>query len=119
MITLHLVPREVWDAQRDGGVYVPEAFAVDGFVHCTDGEDAVIDTANRYYQGDAHAYVVLSIDTVALTAPVRYEDPARIFPHVYGPIETGAVVAVSAVERDANGRFLRIASSPHGPPLDQ
>ena len=63
MITFHLVPSPVWDTQRDGDVYVPEAFAADGFVHCTDGEQAVIDTANRYYQADARPYVVLSIDT--------------------------------------------------------
>ena len=71
MITFHLVPSPVWDAQRHGDVYVPEAFATDGFVHCTDGEQAVIDTANRYYQGDPRAYVVLSIDTDALSAVVQ------------------------------------------------
>jgi uncharacterized protein (DUF952 family) len=111
MITFHLVPREVWDAQRTKPVYEPEAFDADGFVHCTDGEDAVIDTANRYYQGDGREYAVLSVDTDRLTAPVRYEDPLRMFPHVYGPIETSAVTAVRSVERDAEGRFLRIASS--------
>ena len=119
MITYHLVAREVWEAQREGLVYVPEAFAADGFVHCTDGVDAVIDTANRYYQGDPRDYVVLSIDTDALTAPVRYEDAARIFPHVYGPIEVAAVTAVRPVDRDTAGRFLRISSAPHGPPLDR
>ena len=55
--------------------------------------------------------MVLSVDTDRLTAPVRYEDPLRMFPHVYGPIETSAVTAVRSVERDAEGRFLRIASS--------
>ena len=74
-------------------MYVPEAFAADGFVHCTDGEDAVIDTANRYYRDDARAYVVLSIDIDALSAAGAYEDAERIFPHVYGPIETAAVTA--------------------------
>ena len=73
--------------------------------------NAVIDTANRYYQHDGRGYVVLSIDTDRLTAPVRYEDPQRMFPHVYGPIETSAVTEVRSVERDAEGRFLRIASS--------
>ena len=119
MITFHLVPRDVWEAQRANDVYVPEAFAADGFVHCTDGEAAVIDTANRYYQGDARAYVVLSIETDALSAPVRYEDPARMFPHVYGHIEKSAVTAVRAVERGADGRFLRVSSATHGPPVDR
>ncbi len=83
MITFHLVPSPVWDAQRHGDVYMPEAFATDGFVHCTDGEQAVIDTANRYYQGDPRAYVVLSIDTDALSAVVKLRGrsarvPARL-----------------------------------------
>jgi uncharacterized protein (DUF952 family) len=119
MITFHLVARDVWDPQRDGVVYEPEAFDADGFVHCTDGEDAAIETANRYYQRDGREYVVLSIDTDRLMAPVRYEDPQQMFPHVYGPIETSAVTEVRSVERDADGRFLRILSATHGPPLDQ
>ena len=119
MITFHLAPSPVWEAQRHSESYVPEAFAADGFVHCTDGEQAVIDTANRYYQGDARQYVVLSIDTDALTATIRYEDAGRIYPHVYGPIETAAVADVREVERDADGRFVRILSAPHGPPVDR
>jgi uncharacterized protein (DUF952 family) len=117
--TYHLVPRDVWEAQRDGGTYVPEAFEQDGFVHCTNGEREVIETANRYYQGDRRPYVVLSIDTDALSADVKYEDPARVFPHVYGAIEVAVVTAVREVERDAAGRFVRIASAPHGPPVDR
>ena len=119
MITFHLVPSPVWDAQRHGELYVPEAFATEGFVHCTDGEQAVIDTANRYYQRDARPYVVLSVDTDALAAPVRYDDSARIYPHVYGPIEIEAVTIVREIERDADGRFVRILSAPHGPPVDR
>jgi uncharacterized protein (DUF952 family) len=110
MITFHLVPRDVWERQRSGDTYVPEACEPDGFVHCTDGEANVLDTANRYYQDDTRDYVLLSIDTDRLSAPVRYEDPGRIFPHVYGPIETPAVTEVRTIERDADGRFLRIAT---------
>lgn len=110
MITFHLVPREVWERQRTGESYAPEAFDAEGFVHCTDGEANVIDTANRYYQEDAREYLVLSIATDRLTAGVRYEDPERIFPHVYGRIETTAVSEVRSVERDADGRFLRITT---------
>ncbi|HMK12016.1 MAG TPA: DUF952 domain-containing protein, partial [Acidimicrobiales bacterium] len=96
-----------------------ETFDRDGFVHCTDGEAAVIDTANRYYQGDPRPYVVLTIDTDALSADVRYEDAAQIFPHVYGRIETSAVMDVRVVERAADGRFLGISSAAHGPPVDR
>jgi uncharacterized protein (DUF952 family) len=79
----------------------------------------VIDTANRYYRADRRPYVVLSIETDALTAAVRYEDPQGLYPHVYGPIDLGAVKAIRTIERDSTGRFLRITSAPHGPSLDR
>jgi uncharacterized protein (DUF952 family) len=106
VITFHLVALEVWEAQRDREVYLPEAFAADGFVHCTDGEDAVIDTANRYYRDDPRSYVVLTLDVDALASEVKYEDAGRIFPHVYGPIEIAAVREVRDVRRDTDGTFL-------------
>jgi uncharacterized protein (DUF952 family) len=106
VLTFHLVAREVWEAQRARDVYVPEAFAADGFVHCTDGDDAVIDTANRYYRDDSRAYVVLTIAVDELSSEVKYEDAARIFPHVYGPIDIAAVREVRDVRRDPDGTFL-------------
>ena len=109
MDTFHLVAGEVWEAQRAHDTYVPEAFAADGFVHCTDGETTVIDTANRYYRDNPHAYVVLTIDVDALSSEVKYEDAASIFPHVYGPIETAAVREVRDVRRAADGTFLPLA----------
>lgn len=108
MVTFHLVAREVWDAQRSREVYVPEAFAADGFVHCTNGAREVIETANRYYREDPRPYVVLVLEVGALASEVKYEDPAHIFPHVYGPIETAAVRDVRDVRRDADGTFLPI-----------
>jgi uncharacterized protein (DUF952 family) len=106
VVTFHLVAREVWEAQRSRDLYVPDAFAADGFVHCTDGEREVIDTANRYYRDDPRSYVVLTLDVEALTSEVKYEDLAHVFPHVYGPIETAAVRDVRDVRRDTDGRFL-------------
>lgn len=107
-ITFHLVPREVWDARSSGSEYVPEACEADGFIHCTDGEQEVIAVGNRYYRGDRRAYVVLSIARARLTAPVKYEDPARNFPHIYGPLNLDAVVDVRPIRRAADGTFLGI-----------
>ena len=36
--TYHLTPEEVWTRQASAAEYLPEAFASDGFIHCTDGE---------------------------------------------------------------------------------
>jgi uncharacterized protein (DUF952 family) len=107
-ITFHLVPREVWELQCGSTEYRPEAYGADGFIHCTDGEAEVIAVGNRYYAADAREYVVLEIARDRLKAPVKYEDPARLYPHIYGPLNFDAVVAVRPVRRAPGGAFVAI-----------
>jgi uncharacterized protein (DUF952 family) len=107
-LTYHLVPEDVWLAHQGSAMYHPERFAEEGFVHCTDGEDLLIEVGNRYYQGDPRAYLVLDVDLDALAAEAIYEDEARLYPHVYGPIERHAVRRVRRVERHADGSFITI-----------
>jgi uncharacterized protein (DUF952 family) len=106
--TLHLTPVEVWEAQRTGATYTPEAFAADGFIHCTDRDERLMTVANLFYQADPRPFLVLTVDLGAVTAQWLYEDAAEEFPHIYGPLETAAVVAVRSVRRDEAGRFLDI-----------
>jgi len=112
--TYHLAPEPIWLAQAEGASYLPEAFAADGFIHCTDGEVNLLQVANLFYQGDPRPQVVLVIDLEKVSAPVRYEDPERIYPHVYGPLETAAVVEVRRAVRAADGSFVAIEPRPAG-----
>lgn len=107
-VTFHLVPASVWESQRGHGHYLPEAFGADGFIHCTDGEERVIETANRHCLPDPRPYLLLSISRDALTSPVKYEDPGEVFPHIYGPLNLGAVIAVRTMQRDEAGTFVSI-----------
>ena len=107
-LTLHLTPVTVWQRQVDGEQYVPDAYDTDGFIHCTDGEANLIEVANRYYRADPRPYAVLIIDLTKVVAPVRYEDAARIYPHIYGPLNPDAVVAVHQAERDDDGTFIGV-----------
>jgi uncharacterized protein (DUF952 family) len=107
-VTYHLAAREVWEAQNGAADYVPEAYARDGFIHCTDGADEVIAVGNRYYRDDARAFVVLVIDKERLRAPWRYDDEARVYPHVYGALNRDAVVGVREIERTGDGAFRSI-----------
>lgn len=107
-ISFHLTPVEHWEAQRGGVQYVPEALTEEGFVHCTDGEAALIETANRYYRGDAREFVVLEVDLGRVGARAIYEDEARIYPHIYGEIDIRAVVSVRRIERVNDGSFVGI-----------
>ena len=108
--TYHLVPTETWTAAEHGptAAYAAPSLATEGFIHCTDGAEALIETANRYYRDDPRPYVVLTIDLDAVGSPWTIEDPAGIFPHVHGPIPGAAIIAVQPAIRAADGTFLRI-----------
>ncbi|HET7056038.1 MAG TPA: DUF952 domain-containing protein [Thermomicrobiales bacterium] len=107
-VTLHLTPEPVWRAQRSLPEYRPEGFAAGGFIHNTDGETEVLAVANRYYRGDARPYLLLDVDLARVTAPAIYEDAARRYPHIYGPIPLDAVLRVRRVERAPDGAFTAI-----------
>jgi uncharacterized protein (DUF952 family) len=101
--TYHLVPRRDW---RDGPEpYAPASLGQEGFVHCTDGADEVAATANRYFADEPGELLALVIDLDRVTAPLEYEDPRRVYPHIYGAIEREAILEVLAMPRDASGVF--------------
>jgi uncharacterized protein (DUF952 family) len=107
-VTFHLVPEDVWLAQKEESRYHPEGFSSEGFIHCTHGHNFVIEVGNRYYRDDPRRYLVLDVDLERVAAPVVYEDDERRFPHIYGPLEQDAVRRVSRVERAADGTFIAI-----------
>lgn len=106
--TLHLVPEPVWQAHQGAATYTAERYEEDGFIHCTDGEMNLLRVGDAFYRNDHRPYVVLVLDIDRLQAPVRYDDPAQIYPHIYGPINLDAVVAVRRVIRLADGSFSEI-----------
>jgi uncharacterized protein (DUF952 family) len=107
-ITYHLVPADVWQNTRNLPSYTPEAYEEDGFIHCTNGIDQMIQVANWFYTGDPRQFVLLVLDVPRITSEIRYDDPERTFPHIYGPLNTDAVVGVLNVNRAPDGRFLSV-----------
>jgi len=106
--TYHLVPKDQWEAQAATPSYLPEGFEDEGFIHCTDTIDEVIAVGNRHYQGDTRSFLLLAIECGSVAAPIVYEDSGQVFPHIYGPLEVGAVRRVHRVTRDREGRFLSV-----------
>ena len=107
-ITYHLVPSSVWDTGKSSEWYKPEAYDVDGFIHCTNGIDQLVDVANMFYVTDAREFRVLILDAGRITSDVRYDDDGQLFPHIYGPLNTSAVIGELAVTRAQDGSFLSI-----------
>ena len=107
--TLHLVPEAVWAARDPTAAYAPSAYAEEGFVHCTDGDEEMLRTANRFYRADPRPFLVLTVDLDRTGSPWRIDDPGSPYPHVYGTIAPAAVTEVRRFVRDADGTFTGIA----------
>lgn len=63
-------------------------------------------TGNRIYRADPRDFYILYIDTERVKSPIKYEDPAHIYPHIYGPLNRDAIVDKKVVLREADGTFL-------------
>jgi uncharacterized protein (DUF952 family) len=94
---------------------VTPSLASEGFIHCTTGTEEMVATANRHYRADERSFVVLTVELDDAGSPWRTEDARGIYPHVFGPIDRRAVLAVQPMPRAADGTFLSfVGSSPGG-----
>ncbi len=105
-LTYHLVPQKYFDALDPRADYVPESFAREGLIHCTDGADEMARVANQFYRFNPEPHYYLYLDKACVHAPIRYEDAAKIYPHIYGALNRDAIVAVRVARRTADGTFL-------------
>jgi uncharacterized protein (DUF952 family) len=107
----HMTPGQLWAGAQEEGLYRAESLAGEGFIHCSTS-DQVVKVANKFHPGE-HGLVLLCIDTDLLQSEMRYEDasgaafePGEQFPHIYGPINLGAVIKVVSFEPGFDGRFI-------------
>jgi uncharacterized protein (DUF952 family) len=97
----HIATLADWSAAERSGSYTTSTHGVtlaeQGFIHAS-RSDQWTGVRSRFYAGVTEPLVLLEIDTDLLDVPVVEEPPApgieETFPHVYGAIRTGAVVAV-------------------------
>ncbi len=105
-IIFHITAGKAWHEAAAEGIYRPEAFPIEGFIHCST-RDQVIQVADIRFHGQT-GLVLLSIDTDKITAEIVYENlegGSQLFPHIYGELNTNAVIRVAEFEAGANGHF--------------
>ncbi len=105
-IIYHLVPAAYYDALDPRVEYVPFDYARDGFIHCTDAPAEMANVANRYYGTSAEPHYYIYIDKAKVRAPIRYDDAACLYSHIYGALNRDAIRAVRPARREADGSFL-------------
>lgn len=113
-VTYHLVPVEEWERQREQADYVPPAFADDGFIHCTNGLNELVAVGNQFYKDDSRPYLALILNVPKITSPVRYDDPDQVYPHIYGPLNTDAIVGMLKAQRSEDGTFVSFSRDDRG-----
>jgi uncharacterized protein (DUF952 family) len=111
-LAYHGTPKRYFDSLDPRQPYVPEPFEREGFIHTTEGREAVSITLTKYYKSSEEPWVVLYIDQDRVTSPIRYDDPGEVFPHIYGPLNRDAIVAVLDIGRAADGTFFKPAAWP-------
>lgn len=103
---LHLTAAEAWAEAVARGEYRGDTLATEGFIHCS--TPAQIEAvANRWFPGRA-GLVLLHIDPDRVRSEIRYEVVAHDhapFPHIHGPLNADAVVAVEPFEPGPDGVF--------------
>lgn len=90
----HITHLADWEAIGKG-FYCPSSLATEGFIHCS-SHGQLLETAKRYYAG-ANDLVVLHIEPSRTKAELVWENTvggSEDFPHLYGPLEHDAVVAL-------------------------
>lgn len=107
----HLTTAADWEAGKAAGAYTTstrgKTLEEAGFLHASQPHQ-VAPVANRFYKDTGEPLVVLVIDTDLLTSPWKYDDvPGQPdpFPHIYGPLNPGAVTAVVPLEPGPDGEF--------------
>jgi uncharacterized protein (DUF952 family)/ribosomal protein S18 acetylase RimI-like enzyme len=97
-VLLHLVEPEEWRGALDDGALRPPSLTSVGFVHLSTPEQVHV-PAQALFPG-RRDLVLLVVDPARLTDPVRMEPgvpphpDGLLFPHLYGPLPTAAVIAV-------------------------
>jgi uncharacterized protein (DUF952 family) len=110
----HITSNNAWERAAAQGSYRPEAFSIDGFIHCST-RDQVIQVANARFRGQT-GLVLLSIDTDKVAAEIVYENlegGQQLFPHIYGSLNIDAVVEVDRFEPGADGYFTLATPAVH------
>ena len=109
-VIYHIALAADWVRALAGGQYTTSTrgvtLAEQGFIHAS-AASQVAGVANAFYQG-APDLMLLVIDPARLTSPLRYDavpGSDERFPHIYGPLNTGAVLQALPFPPGPDGTF--------------
>lgn len=105
-IIFHVVPQQQWKEKSHAGLYKPDTLEEEGFIHCSSGKQ-VEETANRLFKGQRKIYLLV-IDVSTVEPRVTWEKPDDKdveYPHIYGPLNTDAILDRITLHPNKEGYF--------------
>ena len=107
MVILHCLTAEKWNNEKQKPFYGYDSIVKYGFIHCSSIENFwrvaphFIDTEEKL--------ILLCIDTENVKSEIKWEDHdncGRKYPHIYGELNTDAVINSFPFQKDSNGEFI-------------
>ncbi|MCL1948626.1 MAG: DUF952 domain-containing protein [Turicibacter sp.] len=107
MIILHCVSEKVWQTVADKTYYETPSLTSEGFIHCSEPEH-FHKVADYVFKDVKEQLLLLCLDTTLLEPEIRWEDggSGTLYPHLYGALNTNAIIKIFPFLRDENGAFM-------------
>ena len=100
----HIATRADWERSKSTGWYRGDTLDSEGFIHCS-AVHQVLAVANSLFRGRGDL-ALLCIDDSKLNSELRWEhSEGTVFPHVYGPLNTDAVITAFEFKEGDAGTF--------------
>lgn len=106
MKIFHIAHLKDWEEAQKQEKYTADSLATQGFIHCSK-DYQVVDVADAIFKGQKDL-ILLEIDTEKVKPGIKFEKPLgekEEYPHIYGALNTDAVIKVSNFKPDVNGFF--------------
>lgn len=97
-VIYHVTTRKEWEEGLQNGQYEAASLAQEGFIHCS--QEAQVPGVLQRYFSNKKDLVLLTINPDLLQSSLVFEwsgSSADTYPHIYGPVNTNAVVAVTDI----------------------
>lgn len=106
LFILHVTDKSSWNRAVKEGLYEDKSLDTKGFIHCSDPAQ-ITKVVHKNFR-NKEDLEILVIDPSKLESIVKYEpsENGDMYPHVYGPINTEAVIRTIDFSTNSKGEFL-------------
>ena len=94
MKIIHIIEENIWKKVNKQPLYFADSLKEQGFIHCCLPEQ--VDFVVKNWFPEKKNLLLLEIDTEKLDSNLVFENHnngSEAFPHVYGPINSSAIIA--------------------------